>query len=130
MDSKLSFFVNAWAWRQRHSQLNCLITEGSTWDWDNCLLFMLLLCVVIESYTWCCESTTIENRKQQNTDNVLLLVENWDIKLEILNKLAHLNLLETQITVLSELFFFSRFFSWPRNYYNDNNKMRQFSPLD
>ena len=27
------------------------------------------------------------NRKQQNTDNVLLLVENCDIMLEILNKL-------------------------------------------
>ena len=45
-----------------------------------------------------------------------------DIKLEILNKLAHLNQLETQINVTSELFFFSRFFSWPRNYYNDNKK--------
>ena len=31
------------------------------------------------------------NRKQQNTDNVLLLVENCDIKLEIFDKLAHLN---------------------------------------
>ena len=45
------------------------------------------------------------NRKQQNTDNVHLLVENCDIKLEILNKLAHLNQLENQITVMSELFF-------------------------
>ena len=45
------------------------------------------------------------NRKQQNIDNVHLLVENCDIKLEILNKLAHLNQLETQITVMSELFF-------------------------
>ena len=45
------------------------------------------------------------NRKQQNTDDVLLLVENCDIKLEILNKLAHLNQLETQITVMPELFF-------------------------
>ena len=44
------------------------------------------------------------NRKQQNTDNVLLLVENCDIKLEILNKIAHLNQSETQITVMSELF--------------------------
>ena len=45
------------------------------------------------------------NRKQQNTDDVHLLVENCDIKLEILNKLAHLNQLENQITVMSELFF-------------------------
>ena len=45
------------------------------------------------------------NRKQQNTDNVLLLVENCDIKAEILNKLAHLNQLETKVTVMSELFF-------------------------
>ena len=45
------------------------------------------------------------NRRQQNTDNVHLLDENCDIKLEILGKLAHLNQLETQITVMSELFF-------------------------
>ena len=44
------------------------------------------------------------NRKQQNTGNVLLLVENCDIKLEILNKSIHLNQLETQITAMSELF--------------------------
>ena len=49
------------------------------------------------------------NRKQQNTDNVLSLVENCDIKLEILSKLAHLNQLETQITVMSELFFLKVF---------------------
>ena len=45
------------------------------------------------------------NRKQQNTDNVLLLVENCDIKLEIFNKSTHLNQSETQITVMSKLFF-------------------------
>ena len=44
-------------------------------------------------------------RKQQNTDNVYLLVENCDITLEILNKLAHLNQIENQITVMSELLF-------------------------
>ena len=44
-------------------------------------------------------------RKQQNIDNALLLFENCDIKLEILNKLACLNQLETQITVMSELLF-------------------------
>ena len=45
------------------------------------------------------------NRNQQNTDNIHLLVENCDINLEILNKLAHLNQLEIHITVMSELFF-------------------------
>ena len=50
------------------------------------------------------------NGKQQNTDNGILLVENCDIKLEILNKLAHLNQSQTQITVTSE-FFFSEGFS-------------------
>ena len=45
------------------------------------------------------------NRKQQNSDDVHLLVENCDTKLEILNKLAHLNELENQITVMPELFF-------------------------
>ena len=49
------------------------------------------------------------NRKQQNTDNVLLLVENCDIKLEILNKSTHLNQSETQITVMSVLFFCESF---------------------
>ena len=45
------------------------------------------------------------NRKQQNTGNVLLLVENCDIKLEILNKWTHLNQSQTQKTVMSDLFF-------------------------
>ena len=45
------------------------------------------------------------NRKQQNTDNVLLLVENCDIKLKILNKSTHLNQSETKLTMMSELFF-------------------------
>ena len=54
------------------------------------------------------------NRKQQNTDKVLLLVENSDIKFDILNKLAHLNQSETQITVItvmSDLLFFCEGFS-------------------
>ena len=38
-------------------------------------------------------------------DNILLLVENCDIKLEILNKSTHLNQSETKITLMSELFF-------------------------
>ena len=50
------------------------------------------------------------NRKQQNTDNVLLLVKNCDIKHEILNKSTHLNQSETQITVMSEFFFFVKVF--------------------
>ena len=49
------------------------------------------------------------NRKQQNTDYVLLLVENCDIKLEILNKLSHLSLSVTLKTVMSELFFYEGF---------------------
>ena len=49
------------------------------------------------------------NRKQQNADNVLLLVENCDIKLEILNKSIHLNQSQTQITVMSDSFFWEDF---------------------
>ena len=45
------------------------------------------------------------NRKQQNTDYVLLLVGNCDIKLKILSKLSHLSQSETLKTVMSELFF-------------------------
>ena len=66
---------------------------------------MLLLYAATELEIWCYGWTIIENRKQQNTDNILLLVENCDIKLDILNKLAHLNQSETQITVVSELLF-------------------------
>ena len=67
VDSNVCFYVNAWAWRQKHSHLNCLIAEGSTWNWDNCLLFMFLLWVVIEWKTCCCGSTMIENSKQKKT---------------------------------------------------------------
>ena len=49
------------------------------------------------------------NRKQQNTDNVLLLIENRDIKLGILNKSTHLNQSQTQITVMSDLTFLEHF---------------------
>ena len=45
------------------------------------------------------------NKKQQNTDYVLLLVENCDIKLEILNKLSHWSQTVTLKTMMSELFF-------------------------
>ena len=52
----------------------------------------------------CINTLKTENRKQQNTDNIHLLVENCDIKLEILNKLAHLNQLENQISVVRVIF--------------------------
>ena len=45
------------------------------------------------------------NRKQQNTAYVLLLVENCDIKPEILNKLSLLSQSVTLKTVMSDLFF-------------------------
>ena len=45
------------------------------------------------------------NREQQNTDNVILLVENCDIMLQILNKLTDLNKLEILITVMSGSFY-------------------------
>ena len=38
---------------------------------------MLLLCVVIELETWCYGSTIIENGKQQNTDNVQIMLFYW-----------------------------------------------------
>ena len=52
------------------------------------------LCVVVQ------QLLKTANRKQQNTDNVLLLIENCNIKLEILNRSTHLNQSETQITVI------------------------------
>ena len=45
------------------------------------------------------------NNKQQNTDNVILLVENCDIMLQILNKFSPLNQSETLITVMLGSFF-------------------------
>ena len=45
------------------------------------------------------------NRKQQNTDNAISLVENCDFKPEILNKSTHFNQSETQINVMSDLSF-------------------------
>ena len=48
----------------------------------------------------CCCSTIIENRKQQNKDNAVSLVENCDIMLEIWNKLSHLNEPATLIPVM------------------------------
>ena len=58
---------------------------------------MLLLCAVIEWKLGFVNQQLLKtaNRKQQNTDNVVLLVENCDIKLEILNKSTHLNQSET-----------------------------------
>ena len=83
MARKVSICVIAWTWRHRHSSLDCLINQGSTLDWGDCLLFKLLLCAIIKLETWCCWSTIFENNK---TQNFLSLVENCDIKLEILNK--------------------------------------------
>ena len=40
---KVWFCVSAWTWRHRHSHLNGLVTQGSTSDWGDCLLFMLLV---------------------------------------------------------------------------------------
>ena len=48
------------------------------------------------------KSLKTANGKQQNTDKIILLVENCDIKVEILNKSIHLNQSGTQITVMSE----------------------------
>ena len=63
------------------------------------------------------------NRKQQNTDNVLWLVENCDIKLENLHKHNPF----VRITDLDNCdiraFFFVKLFTWPRNYYNDNKEV-------
>ena len=42
---KVWFCVSAWTWRHRHSHLNCLTTQGSSWDLGNCLLF-------VKFFTW------------------------------------------------------------------------------
>ena len=60
------------------------------------------------------------NRQKQNIHNVILLVENSEIMPWILHKFKPLNESETLKTVMSGSFFLVKFFTWPRNYYNDN----------
>ena len=100
------FCVNAWAWRQRHLNLNCLITQGSTCDWDNCLLLMLLFCVVIELETWCCGSKIIENSKQKTTKQWKCPLVCWKLWHQA-RDFEQINPFEPiKITVMSELSFF------------------------
>ena len=61
------------------------------------------------------------NRKQQNTDNVLSLAENCDIKLEILHKHNPFEPIRDPNNCDVGVIFLWRFFTCPRNYYNDNN---------
>ena len=60
------------------------------------------------------------NRKQQNTKNVLLLVENCDVMLEILHKLNPFEQIRDPDNCDVRLIFLVKFFAWPRNYYNNN----------
>ena len=63
------------------------------------------------------------NRKQQNTDNVHLLVENCDTMLEILHKHKPFERIRDPENCDVRVVFFVKFFTWPRNYYNDNNEL-------
>ena len=63
------------------------------------------------------------NRKQQNTDNVLLLVENCDIMLEIWNKLDPFEPIRDPDNCDVRLILLWRLFTCPRNYYNENNTL-------
>ena len=60
------------------------------------------------------------NRKQQNTKKVLLLVENCDTMLEILHKHEPFERIRGPDNCDVRVFSFVKFFTWPRNYYNDN----------
>ena len=53
-NNHVCFCVEAWASCHKRSHLKCLITEGWAGGQDNCLLFMLLLCVVTQLETWYC----------------------------------------------------------------------------
>ena len=67
----------------------------------------------------CCGSTFIENanRKQQNTKNVLLLVEKCELMLGILHKQNPLIRDPENCDV--GLIFWVKFFTCTRNYYNN-----------
>ena len=65
------------------------------------------------------------NRKQQNTVNVLWLVENCDIKFEILHKHNPFERITDPDNCDVRVYLFVKFFTWPRNYYNDNNSKQE-----
>ena len=60
------------------------------------------------------------NRNQQNTDNVLLLVENCDIMLEVLNKLSPFEQIRDLDNCDVMVIYCEVFFTCPHNYYTDN----------
>ena len=119
----ICFCLDTWAWHHRLSRLNCLISQLSIWDWDDCLLCMLYTFVIIEWKSRSCVSLVSENSKQKttNTCNSFWMVEKPDIMLKILHKW---NLLGPPIDPRSvashwfgsEWFFFSN----TCNYYYNN----------
>ena len=113
---------NAWAWRHTHSHLNCLITQGSNWDWDNCLLFMLLLCVVIEWETWCCGSTIIENSKPKTTKYRYWFLIGWNASHHAWNLEWMKPIWRTSNSDSCDVLLIWKltFFFCPRNYCNNN----------
>ena len=60
------------------------------------------------------------NRKQQNTDNGLWVVENCDFMLEILRKHNPFERITGPDNCDVRVIFLWRFFTWPCYYYNDN----------
>ena len=60
------------------------------------------------------------NRRQQNTDNVLLFVENCDINLEILHKHNPFERIRDPDNCDVRVIFLWSFLYCPHNYYNDN----------
>ena len=65
------------------------------------------------------------NRKQQNTKNVLLLVENCDLMLGILHKQNPFATIRDPENCNVRLIFLVKFFTCLHNYYNDNNGQKQ-----
>ena len=76
---------------------------------------MKYLCVVVQ------QLLKTSNRKQENTDNVLSLVENYDIMLEIGNKLSPFERISNSDSCDVMLILKLTFFSCPHNYYCCNN---------
>ena len=65
--------------------------------------------------------------KQQTDNNKTLILFFYRLKTvtpcsKFCINITHLNESEALIAVMSEFFILWRFFTWPRNYYNDNNK--------
>ena len=104
------------------------------------VVFCLLFSIIVYSQHWDPNWIRnlvlwINNYWKQQTDNnkTQIMFIHWLKTVTPCSKfcinISHFNKSETLKTVMSEFFFWWRFFTWPRNYYNDN-KFKTSSQYD